>query len=67
MFMNFDAILPPRPTIWDIYRAVAKPRPLVAVEAADADEAIQKAAKEFMRKSCRGRVECEYPRIFYDH
>jgi hypothetical protein len=38
---------PPPPTIWDIYRAAAKLRPLGTVEAADADEAIEKAAKEF--------------------
>lgn len=38
---------PPAPIVWDIYRAAAKLRPMGAVEAADADEAIQKAAAEF--------------------
>jgi hypothetical protein len=38
---------PPQPPIWDVYRAAAKLRPLGTVEAADADEAIEKAAKEF--------------------
>jgi len=36
-----------QPTIWDVYRATAKLRPLGTVEAAAADEAIEKAAKEF--------------------
>ena len=31
----------------DVYRAAAELRPLGTVEAADADEAIEKAAKEF--------------------
>ena len=38
---------PPKPTSWDIFKAAAKARPLGTVEAADADEAIEKAAKEF--------------------
>ena len=38
---------PPHPTIWDIYRAAAKLRPLGTVEVANEKEAIEKAAKEF--------------------
>jgi hypothetical protein len=38
---------PPQPTRWDIYRAAAKGKPLGTVEAADADEAVTKAAAEF--------------------
>jgi len=38
---------PQAPTLWDVYRAAAKLRPLGTVEAADADEAIEKAAKEY--------------------
>jgi len=38
---------PQAPTIWDVYRAAAKLRPLGTVEAADANEAIDKAAKEY--------------------
>jgi hypothetical protein len=41
---------PPKPLRWDMYRAAAKLRPLGAVEAADADEAIDKAAQEFASK-----------------
>jgi hypothetical protein len=37
---------PPQPR-WDIYRAAAKGKLLGTVEAADPDEAIDKAAKEF--------------------
>ena len=35
---------PTKPIIGDVYRAAAKLRPLGAVEAADEEEAIQKAA-----------------------
>jgi hypothetical protein len=35
------------PPLWDIYKAAAKAKPFGTVEAADADEAIEKAAKEY--------------------
>jgi hypothetical protein len=35
------------PPLWDIYKAAAKAKPLGTVEAADADEAIEKAAEQF--------------------
>ena len=38
---------PPQPTIWDVYRAAAKLRPLGTVEAANEAEAIAKAAEQF--------------------
>ena len=41
----------PQPLLrWDIYRAAAKARLLGTVEAADADEAIAVAVKEFQAK-----------------
>ena len=39
--------LPPQQIIWDVYRVASKLRLLGTVEAASADEAIEKAAKEF--------------------
>jgi hypothetical protein len=38
---------PQAPTLWDIFKAANKVKPLGTVEAADADAAIEKAAKEF--------------------
>jgi hypothetical protein len=38
---------PQAPTLWDIFKAANKARPLGTVEAADEDEAIEKAAKEY--------------------
>jgi hypothetical protein len=38
---------PPKPVTWDVYRAAAKLRPLGTVEAADENEAIEKAAAQF--------------------
>jgi 1,2-phenylacetyl-CoA epoxidase PaaB subunit len=32
---------------WDVYRAAHKPKNVGSVQAADADEAVQKAAQEF--------------------
>jgi 1,2-phenylacetyl-CoA epoxidase PaaB subunit len=37
----------PKLVTWDIYRAAHKPKIVGSVQAADADEAIQKAAEEF--------------------
>ncbi len=38
---------PQAPTLWDIFKAAAKAKPLGTIEAADEDEAIEKAAQEF--------------------
>jgi 1,2-phenylacetyl-CoA epoxidase PaaB subunit len=38
---------PPRLVAWDVYRAAHKPKIVGSVQAADADEAVQKAAQEF--------------------
>jgi hypothetical protein len=38
---------PPRLVTWDVYRAAHKPKIVGSVYAADADEAVQKAAQEF--------------------
>jgi len=35
------------PLLWDIYKAASKAKLIGTVEAADADEAIEKAAKEY--------------------
>jgi len=38
---------PPTAVTWDVYRAAHKPKIVGSVQAADADEAVQKAAREF--------------------
>jgi 1,2-phenylacetyl-CoA epoxidase PaaB subunit len=38
---------PPKLVTWDVYRAASKPKIVGSVQAADADEAVQKAAQEF--------------------
>jgi len=38
---------PPKLVTWDVYRAAHKPKIVGSVQAADADEAVQKAAQEF--------------------
>jgi hypothetical protein len=38
---------PPLPTRWDIFKPAAKGKLLGTIEAADADEPIEKAAQEF--------------------
>jgi hypothetical protein len=38
---------PPKLVTWDVYRAARKPKIVGSVQAADLDEAVQKAAQEF--------------------
>ena len=38
---------PPKAGTWDVYRAAHKPKIVGSVQAADADEAVQKAAQQF--------------------
>jgi 1,2-phenylacetyl-CoA epoxidase PaaB subunit len=44
---------PQAPTLWDIFKAAAKAKPLGTIEAADEDEAIEKAAKEFRQHATK--------------
>jgi len=37
----------PKPIRWEIYKAAAKAKLVGTIEAADADEAVQKAAEQF--------------------
>ena len=38
---------PPKAVTWDVYRAAHKPKIVRSVQPVDADEAVQKAAREF--------------------
>jgi hypothetical protein len=44
---------PPNPVRWDVYRAAARGKLLGTVEAADADAAVEAAAKEFKTDAWR--------------